>query len=240
MATFLAPSSPEHKKVTSAHNRSIIFAASSPHPTTVGGAARTVVPPSAPIDQMRRVSGALFKALGASEYEKAEIQVKQDGLLQEKWAAMQHLRLSPSEVQAVVNDPAHFHHIQQALREMGGQTDALAQQVVPALMRERLEECRAAQQQAARLQQEQQRKHEIARELAEARIKARQALQITTTTAEDNDEDPQEEEITSSESPTSVTNMLALSEDQLVAFKPGLDAEVGSTSDDGDIQELEE
>jgi len=199
------------------------------------------VPPSAPIDQMRRVSGALFKALGASEYEKPEIHVKQDGLLQEKWAAMQHLRLSPSEIQAVVNDPAHFHHIQQALREMGGQTDALAQQVVPALMRERLEECRAAQQQAARLQQEQQRKHEIARELAEARIKARQALQITTTTAaEDNDEDSQDEEITSSESPTSVTNMLALSEKQLVAFKPGLEAEVGSTSDDGDIQELEE
>jgi len=276
MTSFLPPTTPDRKKTTVNHNR-LFAAASSPHPTTPGTTTAPPPPPTTPLlnTKMRLVSN-VFKALGASEHEKREHpfipeNVTHEKLLQKHSTAIQQLRLSPAELQAVVTDDDHFHRIQQSLREMGAQTDALAQQVAPALLRAELEQWRSTQAQVAlleleqqRLEQKQQRQHEIQRELAEARIKARQALQLSSSThgssddssstssSEDNDDVEEDQRLaspvpkgshagstTSSESPTSVMmmNTLSLSDEQLGAFKPGLEEE---QSEDGDIQEVEE
>lgn len=185
--------------------------------------------------------------------------VTQEKLLQKHWAAMQQLRIPEEQLQAIIEDDYHFRLIQQALRDRHGQTDALAKQIAPELIRERLREIR--EQQAAaqaeldaqeQLKREEQRKLSIQRELAEARIKARQALNISLESERNDESDVDEDETERSnndmmasplaksikpnnKSPTSVTNTVSLSDEHFMAFKPGLVEE-----EDGDIQEVEE
>ena len=173
-------------------------------------------------------------------------------------------------------DPAQFHKIQQVLRDRHGQTNALAKQIAPQLIRECLAELRRDQLvSVAELEREQlamreeQRKLSIQRELTEARIKARQALNISLDSkgeAVDDDEDatnnnndndnsdnnsldepgspngtPKSSSSlnSSDESPTSVTKSVLMSDEHFLAFKPGLVVEEES-SEDGDIQEVED
>ena len=180
-------------------------------------------------------------------------------------ARMQQMRISEQQLEQVINDTDQFRKIQQALRDRCGQTDALAKQIAPALIRERLEEVRREEQaMMVELEREQlamreeQRKLSIQRELTEARIKARQALNISLDSNKSSSELPTDEDDLdfsnrsndlaspnmkaglndSKESPTSVTNTLTLSDEQFLAFQPGLVVEEDSS--DGDIQEVDE
>ena len=237
-------------------------------PTRDGGTAAPPVAP--PLQGMRRGALSLFKALGSSEHEKRDHPfipevVTTEKLLQKHWTAVQRLRVTDTELEAVVNDDASFYKIQQALRDRCAQTDAVAEQIAPTLLRDCLEAARRAamaraelEEQEERLRREEQRRLEIARELAEARIKARQALMREVDPSggadDDGDRDYHPDALASpsgkpgattannstsaSESPTSVMNTLSLSEEQLlVAFKPGLEEDM--SSEDGDIQEID-
>ena len=226
---------------------------------------------------LRRVSH-LLKALSNTSDENSHHRnyfgsenMTQDKLWQKFGTRMQHLRITEQQLEQVITDTEQFRKIQQALRDRCGQTDALAKQIAPTLIRERLEELRREEQtMMAELEREQlamreeQRKLSIQRELAEARIKARQALNISVesnnkeessssdlsshTEGDDQDFshgsiDPASPNMKASsnenkESPTSVTSTLTLSEEQFLAFKPGLVVEEDSS--DGDIQEVEE
>ena len=230
---------------------------------------------------LRRVSH-LFKALSSSSDEN----VRHPSFLSEsttndkRWQRfgghIQQLRLSKEQLEQVVYDPAQFHKIQQVLRDRHGQTNALAKQIAPQLIRECLAELRrdelvivAELEREQLAMREEQRKLSIQRELTEARIKARQALNISLDSkgeAVDDDEDatnnnndndnsdnnsldepgspngtPKSSSSlnSSDESPTSVTKSVLMSDEHFLAFKPGLVVEEES-SEDGDIQEVED
>ena len=228
---------------------------------------------------LRRVSH-LFKALSSSSDEN----VRHPSFLSEsttndkRWQRfgghIQQLRLSKEQLEQVVYDPAQFHKIQQVLRDRHGQTNALAKQIAPQLIRECLVELRrdelvivAELEREQLAMREEQRKLSIQRELTEARIKARQALNISldskgeavdddeedaTNNDNDNDNNSLDEPgspngtpksssslNSSDESPTSVTKSVLMSDEHFLAFKPGLVVEEES-SEDGDIQEVED
>ena len=221
---------------------------------------------------LRRVSH-LLKALSNTSDENSHRQhfyggsenMTHEKLLVKFGARMQQMRISEQQLEQVINDTDQFRKIQQALRDRCGQTDALAKQIAPALIRERLEEVRREEQaMMVELEREQlamreeQRKLSIQRELTEARIKARQALNISLDSNKSSSELPMDEDDLdfsnrsndlvspnmkaglndSKESPTSVTNTLTLSDEQFLAFQPGLVVEEDSS--DGDIQEVDE
>lgn len=229
---------------------------------------------------LRRVSH-LFKALSSSSDEN----VRHPSFLSEsttndkRWQRfgghIQQLRLSKEQLDQVIYDPAQFHKIQQALRDRHGQTNALAKQIAPQLIRECLTELRrdelvivAELEREQVAMREEQRKLSIQRELTEARIKARQALNISLDSKGEAVDDDEEEDATnnndnddnnsldepgspngtpksrsslnsSDESPTSVTKSVLMSDEHFLAFKPGLVVEEES-SEDGDIQEVED
>jgi len=272
-STFLPPT-PERAPRATVNTRSSMFVN-----TPTSG-----LPNAPPLTTSTNTAGAagllrvshLFKALSLGDENKQNNNpfvpdnVSQDKLLQKHLGAMQQLRISPKQLKAVIEDDEQFRKIQQALRDRHSQTDALAKQIAPALIRERLAELQ--EQQAAQLAEldaqekllrEEQRKLSIQRELTEARIKARQALNISLESQksdsfeEEDDNDATENEdgtevlmmgsplaksnkqmsSGSNDSPTSVTSMLTLSEEQFHAFQPGLVVDEDN-SEDGDIQEV--
>lgn len=227
---------------------------------------------------LRRVSG-LLKALSNTSDDQNNLKhpfipenVTQEKLLQKHRGTMAQLRISEAQMEAVIGDSEQFRKIQQALRDFHAQSDALAKQIAPALIRERLAELREQEalvqaeiQKEQRHHREEQRKLKIQRELTEARIKARQALNISLDSQKSGSEEGGDElggdstgcgravegggepvsplpksrrPNNSDESPTSVANTLSMPEEQFLAFKPGLVEEINS--EDGDIQEVED
>jgi hypothetical protein len=154
-------------------------------------------------------------------------------------------RISEADLKMVIQDTESFHRIQQALRDRCAQTDALVKQIGIELIEERLMEVRRIHQIQENAKRTEQRKLHIARELTEARIKARQALKLDDLTpvkrdsplsSSDDEHRPGIHQTTTS-SPTSVTAMLNVDGSSMGTFKAGLDEEA---SEDGDIQELDE
>jgi hypothetical protein len=152
-------------------------------------------------------------------------------------------RLSDAEIKMVVSDTESFRKIQQALRNLHAQTDALVKQIGAELIQEQWVDLRRTQQRQEQVKRAEQRKLSIARELTEARIKARQALKlddVNTPVRKDRsgsmEENGQHHSSTSS-SPTSVTAMLDVDDSKIGTFQVNLDEEA---SEDEDIQEMVE
>lgn len=160
--------------------------------------------------------------------------------LMEKHAVqLKSLRLTERDVLFVLSDADQFHKIQAALRARQSQTDALVKQIGVDLIRQGLKEMRAAAAVQERIQLEEERRYAIAKELTEARIKARQALRITTTdiAAVDNDSsDP-----ANATSPTSTLAFVSIDYDEkqemIGTFNPALLSD--DDSQDGDILEVQ-
>lgn len=152
-------------------------------------------------------------------------------------------RLSDAEIKMVISDTESFRKIQEALRDRHAQTDALVKQIGTELIQEQWLELRRTQQRQEQAKRAEQRKLSIARELTEARIKARQALKLDDTSTpvrKDRSASMEDDEhalSSTSASPTSVTAMLNVDDSKIGTFQVNLEEE---TSEDEDIQELEE
>jgi hypothetical protein len=175
-------------------------------------------------------------------------------LLEKHGEHLNRLRLSDDEVAQVLDSADQFHRIQDRLRAQNSQTDALVKLRYYDLLREGLYDVKFQASQAAVLekkkqmaQRDEERKYKIQKELAEARIKARQALKLnndssnedqddTTTSTDEYNEDDVEMPIKEM-SPISVKDFVALYNHQMLgSFKTGLTEE--TESEDGDIQEI--
>lgn len=175
--------------------------------------------------------------------------VSHERLLEKHAAALQQQSLTEADVALVLADADQFHAIQAALRNGQSQTNALARQIGGALLRERLVQLRLHQAAAAAEQKREQRQHAMARELTEARIKARQALNMEPGVSSDEDEDGAPSLLldksvvaaATSSSPTSITAFVTMDDPQVMGtFKPGLLQCDEEDSQDGDIQEVDE
>jgi hypothetical protein len=169
--------------------------------------------------------------------------------------------MTESEIKKIVYDTESFHMIQEQLRtRYMAQTNAMVKQVGVQLVRERFLDQQQQQQQRERTNRVEQRKLQIAKELTEARIKSRQALQLMhPTMSKDNDDNDEAEKACkgssnddktydddvsnnsntnrSNNSPTSVLSTLDVSD--VTSFKGDLMI-MDCDSEDGDIQEVEE
>jgi hypothetical protein len=153
-------------------------------------------------------------------------------------------RLSDAEIKMVISDTESFHKIQEALRQRHAQTDALVKQIGSELIQEQWVDLRRTQHRQEQVKREEQRKMSIARELTEARIKARQALKLDDVNTPVREavrsssiEDDDLSQLSTSGSPTSVTAMLNVDDSKIGTFQVNLEEE---TSEDEDIQELDE
>lgn len=166
-------------------------------------------------------------------------------LLDKHSAALQQLKLSDNEIADIIEQG--FHRLQENLRECRAQTNATVQQMGMHMMRELHEDIRLEKAQAMVLQKRKvavnagDQKFRIAQELAEARIKARQALNLDSLSKdeedsdeEENHEEEEEESMPQTISPTSVADaaFVQLTPQQKQTLKLEED-------DDDDIKELE-
>jgi hypothetical protein len=165
--------------------------------------------------------------------------------------------LTEIDIKMVINDTESFHIIQEQLRDRNAQTNALVKHIGIELIRERYNVMKRQQQQIEQQKRMEDRKLQIARELTEARIKARQALNLTiskrTSSIDDDDNNDNIDEtkedrnvydndidaatVNNNNSPTSVMATLSIDESKINTFKGGL-LNDEYDSEDGDIQEV--
>lgn len=215
---------------------------------TANGAQNPNNPPSAGAASMRKTLGGLLKNFHTESHKHhpaLPMQTTYDRLREKHADALQELRLSEADVQRVLDSDHYFAEIQSQLRNRRAVTDALIKQIAVQLVSEQLVILKKSENESKRHQTAEAHKLQIQRELAEARIKARQALKLNEsiknedeTEGNDGDKDTTDNNDEANHpSPTSVANLYRMPESSMGHFQPGLVDDL--ESDDGDIQEVD-